>query len=62
MTDIVPSAEFIWSKFPWNATDQTPTITGIPPHTTLLAEMENLRSIIEDLKATLKNDITDILK
>ena len=62
MTDPVPSAEFVRTAFPWNATAETPTITGIPPHTTLLAEMENLRAIIAGLQATLKNDLRDILK
>ena len=42
MTDTVPSKDLFRTAFPWGATEDTPGITGIPPHTTLLAEIENL--------------------
>jgi len=29
-------------KYPWDATDETPKLTGIPPHVALLAKLENL--------------------
>ena len=46
----------------WDATADTPSTTGIPPYTTLLAKIESLRLVITNLKATLKVDIKDILK
>ena len=30
-------------KYPWNKTDATPTLTGLPPHITILANFEQLR-------------------
>ena len=62
MTDTIPSTELVQTAFPWDATEDTPSITGIPPHTTLLAEIENLRLFITDLKVMLKKDIKIILK
>ena len=62
MTDTVPSAEFVRTAFLWDATEDTPSITGIPPHTTLLAKIKNLRLVITDQKVTLKEDIKVILK
>ena len=38
MTNTVTSAELFQTAFLWNATEDTPSITGIPPHTMLLAE------------------------
>ena len=29
-------------KYPWDATEETPKLTGIPPHVALLAKLENL--------------------
>ena len=40
MTYTVPSVEFFHSSFPWNDTQDTPSITDIPPHTMLLAEIK----------------------
>ena len=39
----VPSAELVVVKYPWNATDDTPEITGLPPDIMLLAEIESLK-------------------
>jgi len=30
-------------KYPWNKTDATPTLTGLPPHITILANFEQLK-------------------
>ena len=58
MTDTVPSAEFLLL----DATEDTPSITGISKPTTLLAEIKNLRLAITDLKVTIKENIKVILK
>ena len=40
-------------KYPWNATEVTPPLTGLPPHITILANFERLMA---EMKST-KNDI-----
>ena len=62
MTDTIPSTELVQTAFPWDATEDTPSITGIPPHATLLAEIKDLRLVVTNLKVTLKEDIKYILK
>jgi hypothetical protein len=42
-------------KYPWNRTEQTPVVTGIPPHVVLQAEMESLKQVLE-------KNIDDIIK
>jgi hypothetical protein len=39
--------------FPWNKTEDTPTFTGIPPHVTLLAQMEEMKRHIDALERKL---------
>ena len=41
-TDDIPFPEKVVVKYPWDATSETPEITGIPPNIVLLAEMESL--------------------
>ena len=41
--DDMPFPEKVVVKYPWNATSNTPEITGIPPDIVLLAEMETLQ-------------------
>jgi len=48
--DILPLAVV---KYPWNKTEDTPNFTGIPPHVSLLAEMQGMQ---EDLKM-MKEDL-----
>ena len=45
-------------SFPWNATEDTPFFTGIPPHVMMLTELESLRlRLVEH-----RNDIIDGFK
>ncbi len=48
--DILPLAV---AKYPWNKKENTPNFTGIPPHVSLLAEMQGMR---EDSKM-MKEDL-----
>ena len=50
----VPSAELVIVKYPWNVTDDSPKITGLPSDIMLLAEIESLKRDMADLKADLK--------
>ena len=45
--------------FPWNSTEDTPKLTGIPPHVLLMAEIEDLKNKFQGLQATIKHDMTD---
>ena len=47
--------------FPWNATRETPKLTGVPPHVLLMAEMEQLRQRFDVLQATMKEDLNAAL-
>ena len=49
--ETIPSAELVVVKYPWDATDDTPEITGLPPDIMLLAEIESLKRNMADLKA-----------
>ena len=37
-------------KYPWNKTEATPTLTGLPPHITILANFEKLKIDMERSK------------
>lgn len=39
--------------YPWDKTEDTPRFTGIPPHVTLLAQMEEMKRHIDDLEKKL---------
>ena len=47
----IPFAEKVVSKHPWDSTDETPEITGIPPDIVLLAKMEGMQRKVADLLA-----------
>ena len=57
----VPSAELVVVKYPWNATDDTPEITGLPPDIMLLAEIESLKHDMANLKADLASSFQETL-
>ena len=52
--DDIPFDGKVVVKYPWNATEDTPEITGLPPAITLLAAFESLQQQIPELKAELK--------
>ena len=53
-TDDTPFPEKVAVKCPWDATRETPEITGVPPDIVLLTEMELLQQKMQDLKDELK--------
>ena len=57
----IPFAEKVVSKHPWDSTDETPEITGIPPDIVLLAEMEGMQRKVADLLAEQKASFESML-
>ena len=47
--------------YPWEATSDTPKLTGVPPHVLLMAEIEDLKNKFETLKIAIKGDMKDAL-
>ena len=47
--------------YPWNNTDYTPKITGVPPHVLLVAEMEVLKAKFDNLRLDINDDIKGML-
>lgn len=52
--DDIPFDDKVVVKYPWNATEDTPEITGLPPDITLLAALESMQQQMTELKAELK--------
>ena len=50
MTETIPLADFVTTKYPWNKTCATPEITGIPDDVLLMYNMEDVKVITSDLK------------
>ena len=40
-------------KYPWSATDKTPTLTDLPPHVTILANFERMMAKMESTKTAI---------
>ena len=62
LTKKIPSVAYVRTVFPWEATNDTMYITGIPPHTTLIYEIESLQCIIQYFKVSITRDIKGLLK
>ena len=61
-TKNIPSAPYVCTVCPWEATTDTTEITGIPPHINLLTKIESLKWIIQYLKAYVTRDMKGVLK
>ena len=61
-TKNIPSAPYVCTVCPWEATTDTMEITGIPPHTTLVAQIEIIKCIIEYFKLSFTRDMKGLLK
>ena len=48
-------------RYPWDATDDTPKITGLPPDIVLLAKVESMKLEMAALKADLKSTFESTL-
>ena len=47
--------------FPWNSTQDTPKITGVPPHVLLISKVEELLQKFSALRVDIKGDIGGML-
>ena len=47
--------------YPWNATEFTPIITGVPPHVLLMSKMENLLMKFEKIRGDIRDDFGGML-
>ena len=48
--------------YPWDATKFNPNITGIPPHVTLMDDMERMRRNSDALRAEIEGDMDDMME
>ena len=48
-------------SYPWNNSDYTPKITGVPPHVLLMADMELLKAKFEKFWLDINYDINGML-
>ena len=62
MIESSPHAQHVTTKFPWDKTDDTPELTGLPPDVLALAEFESMRLQISKLKADLESSFESTLK
>jgi hypothetical protein len=49
--DSMPFADRVTTRYPWNATKDTPAFTGVPPDILLMAKIEQLELTIERLES-----------
>ena len=61
-TKNIISEPYVRTVCPWEAITDTMDITGIPPHTILLVEIESLKCIIEYFKLYVTREIKGLLK
>ena len=54
LTETIPLAKFVTTKYPWNKTSKTPEMNDIPADVLLMANMEYMKVIISDLKSLLE--------
>ena len=54
LTETIPLANFVTTKYPWIKTSATPEMTGIPSDVILMAKMEDMKVIISYLKYSLE--------
>ena len=59
--DGIPFSEKVVVRYPWDATEDTPHITGLPPDVVLLAEIESMKHDMAELKAKLKANFKSTL-
>ena len=57
----VPFVDCVTTKYPWNKTDDTPELTGIPPDVALLVKVQSLKEELAKMKEDLKESFKDIL-
>ncbi len=62
MLEKAPLAEYVPLKYPWDKSDDTPKLTGIPPDALILAEFRGLKKKLDEMKESLASGFEDTLK
>ena len=57
----VPHANDVRISYPWDNSERSTEITGIPPHTSLLAQIERLKITVENLQNSIGTDLKNVL-
>ena len=60
-TEYLPHQSNTSIAYPWHSNKFSPIFSGIPPHSTLLSEIEELKSLMKVLEANLKEDFKNML-
>ena len=58
----IPSTSHVKIIYPWEESSNPIEITGIPPHTTLLAEIEGLRKMVSGIGASIASEMKGALR
>ncbi|KAL3781326.1 hypothetical protein ACHAW5_007180 [Stephanodiscus triporus] len=62
MTEVMPYADKVCVKYPWDKTSDTPEITGIPPDVLILTQFESVRGEMEAMKKSMTLSFEQMLK
>ena len=57
-----PFAQYVVTRFPWTATDDTPNFTGIPVDVLYLAKIEQMQKRIDELEEKILNDNNRVIE
>jgi hypothetical protein len=57
MTEEIPHSSFVTVKYPWNSSDDTPEISGLPPDILMLSEFESVRQELNELKTSITSAV-----
>lgn len=60
--EMIPLLDFITVKYPWNKTNNTPEITGIPPDVLILAKFESLTQQLEEMRLSMEANYEIVLR
>ena len=61
LTETIPLANFVTTRYPWNNTSATPEMTVTPADLILMANMKYMKFIISDLKSLLETSFKTTL-
>jgi hypothetical protein len=57
-----PLAQHLTVKYPWNKTNDTPELTGIPPDILIMSEFEMMKQCMENMKISIESSFDTTLK
>ena len=55
-SEVAPHSEHVTTRYPWDASDDTPTFTGLPVDVLYMAKVESLTNKLEAIWAALLSD------